>query len=56
VRNAQGVDFLLGTGFSDLQRDSPPAIGALVSYTHRGHTADGVPRFASFLRVRSEHF
>jgi len=56
VRSAAGVDFLLGTGFSDAQRDSPPAIGTLVSYTHRGHTADGVPRFASFLRVRSEHF
>jgi DNA ligase-1 len=56
VRNAQGVDFLLGSGFSDAQRDSPPAIGTLVSYTHRGVTADGVPRFASFLRVRSEHF
>ena len=33
-----------------------PAVGTLVSYTHRGLTADGVPRFASFLRVRSEHF
>lgn len=55
VRNSAGVEFLLGTGFSDAQRDSPPAIGTLVSYTHRGHTADGVPRFASFLRERSEH-
>jgi len=56
VRSEQGVEFLLGTGFSDAQRDSPPAIGTLVSYTHRGHTAGGVPRFASFLRLRSEHF
>ena len=56
VRSSAGVDFLLGTGFSDAQRDAPPAIGTLVSYTHRGHTADGVPRFASFLRLRSEHF
>jgi DNA ligase-1 len=56
VRSADGVDFLLGTGFSDAQRDAPPAIGTLVSYTHLGYTADGVPRFASFLRVRSEHF
>jgi DNA ligase 1 len=56
VRTALGVEFLLGTGFSDAQRDRPPAVGTLVSYTHRGHTAAGVPRFASFLRVRSEHF
>ena len=56
VRSEQGVEFLLGTGFSDAQRDSPPAIGTLVSYTHRGHTAGSVPRFASFLRLRSEHF
>jgi DNA ligase-1 len=52
VRNEQGVDFLLGTGFSDAEREHPPAVGRLVSYTHRGHTADGVPRFASFLRLR----
>jgi DNA ligase-1 len=51
VRSAQGVSFLIGTGFSDAQRRSPPAIGALVTFSHRGFTADGVPRFASFLRV-----
>ena len=52
VRSAHGVDFVLGTGFSDAQREQPPAIGTLVSYTHRGTTAAGVPRFASFLRLR----
>jgi len=56
VRSTAGVEFMLGTGFSDAQRDSPPAVGTLVSYTHSGFTADGVPRFASFLRERSEHF
>jgi DNA ligase 1 len=56
VRSEQGVNFLLGIGFSDAQREAPPALGTLVSYTHRGFTADGVPRFASFLRLRSEHF
>jgi DNA ligase-1 len=52
LRTAQGVEFALGTGFSDAQRDDPPAVGSLVSFTHRGFTADGVPRFASLLRVR----
>ncbi len=56
VRSAAGVDFLLGTGFSDAERESPPPLGSWVTFTHRGVTADGVPRFASFLRVRSEHF
>ena len=52
LRTPQGVEFTLGTGFSDAQREAPPAVGSVVSFTHRGFTADGVPRFASFLRVR----
>ena len=52
MRTAQGVEFLLGTGFSDAQREQPPLPGSVVTYTHRGSTAGGVPRFASFLRVR----
>ena len=52
VRTAEGVEFLLGTGLSDLQRDDPPPIGAVVTFSYRGRTAAGVPRFASFLRLR----
>lgn len=52
VRSAAGVDFLLGTGFSDAERESTPPPGSWVTFTHRGVTADGAPRFASFLRVR----
>lgn len=52
VRTAAGREFMLGTGFSDAQREAPPAIGAVVTYTHRGHTDSGLPRFASFLRLR----
>jgi DNA ligase-1 len=54
VRNAQGARFALGSGFSDAQRADPPAIGALVTYTYRGTTAAGTPRFATFLRVRAD--
>ena len=50
VRNAEGVAFNIGTGFSDAERDNPPPPGTLISYTHRGHTDGGVPRFASYLR------
>lgn len=52
LRTDQGVDFLLGTGMSDAERATPPALGSQVSFRHRGFTADGVPRFASFLRLR----
>jgi DNA ligase-1 len=46
--------FKLGTGFSDAQRQSPPAIGARVTYRFRGLNDSGIPRFASFLRVRED--
>jgi DNA ligase-1 len=46
--------FKLGTGFSDAQRQTPPAIGALVTYRFRGFNDSGIPRFASFMRVRSD--
>jgi len=52
VRTPEGIEFSIGTGFSDAQRAEPPPIGSVVSYTHRGRTAGEVPRFASFLRVR----
>lgn len=52
VRTDAGVEFLIGTGFSDAQRESPPPLGSVVTFTHRGTTAGGVPRFASYLRLR----
>jgi DNA ligase-1 len=52
VRTQAGAEFNLGTGFSDAVRESPPMPGTVVSYRHRGHTDSGLPRFASFLRVR----
>jgi DNA ligase-1 len=54
VETADGKRFQIGTGFSDAQRASPPAIGTLVTYTHRGLTKNGLPRFASYLRVRDK--
>jgi DNA ligase-1 len=54
VRSDAGVVFEIGTGFSDAERARPPATGTRISYTHRGYTPTGVPRFASFLRVRDD--
>jgi DNA ligase-1 len=52
VADAEGRTFHLGNGFTDAERDNPPAIGSLVTYRYRGLTQKGLPRFASFLRVR----
>ncbi len=50
-----GKRFNLGTGFSDAVRRSPPAIGALVTYRYRELNPNGLPRFASYLRVREAY-
>jgi len=47
-----GLRFKIGSGFSDLQRLKPPQIGAVITFKHYGFTARGVPRFASFLRIK----
>jgi DNA ligase 1 len=52
VEDTDGRRFRIGTGFSDADRENPPAIGATLSYRYRGLTASGLPRFPSFLRVR----
>ncbi len=54
VRAPQGAEFNIGTGLTDALRANPPPIGSNVTYTYRGVTANGLPRFASFLRVRLE--
>ena len=51
VKSADDQRFNHGTGLSDAQRKTPPAIGSKVTYTYRDVTPSGKPRFASFLRV-----
>ncbi|ABM37328.1 DNA ligase [Polaromonas naphthalenivorans] len=46
--------FKLGTGFSDAQRQNPPAVGTRITYRFRGLNDSGIPRFASFMRVRED--
>lgn len=47
-----GQRFALGAGLSDALRRNPPPVGAWVTYRYRERTPSGLPRFASFLRVR----
>ena len=52
MRLPDGRLLALSSGLSDQHRASPPPIGAQVTYRYRGLTRTGLPRFASFLRVR----
>ena len=52
VQMPSGQRFALGSGLSDAQRRNPPPLGAWVTYRYRDRTPSGLPRFASFLRVR----
>lgn len=52
VELADGTKFSVGTGFSDAQRERPPAVGSLVAFRYQELTEGGVPRFPSFLGVR----
>lgn len=54
VELADGTKFSVGTGFSDAQRERPPAIGSLISFRYQELTEAGVPRFPSFLGVRCD--
>ena len=54
VRNQQGTEFSIGTGFTDAERANPPPVGSIITYKYHGYTNNGVPRFASFLRIREE--
>jgi len=54
LRLDSGIAFNLGSGFSDAQRRHPPPIGAVVTFKYKGFTKNGIPRFASFMRVRKD--
>jgi DNA ligase-1 len=55
VETAAGLRFRIGTGFSDAERRNPPAPGCWVTYHYIGlNEASGIPRFASFMRVRED--
>ena len=52
VQTPSGQGFALGAGLTDAQRRDPPPVGAWVTYRYRDRTPSGLPRFASFVRVR----
>ena len=55
VKTNDGITFKIGSGFSDAQRENPPAIGTIISYKYNGKTQAGIPRFARFFRIREAY-
>jgi DNA ligase-1 len=51
VEMANGIRFEVGTGFTDAEREQPPAISSTITFRYQELSPAGVPRFASFLRV-----
>ena len=54
VETDDGKRFRIGSGFSDAERADPPAIGSIVTFKYHGRTKNGLPRFASFLRIADQ--
>ncbi len=53
-KNGEQIQFKIGTGFSTLNRQHPPPIGSVVTFKYYGFYPSGIPKFPSFLRVRSD--
>ncbi|MBE0502315.1 MAG: DNA ligase [Desulfuromonadales bacterium] len=54
VKLDDGKEFKIGSGFNDDERNSPPPIGAVVTFKFYGRYASGLPKFPSFLRIRRD--
>lgn len=49
-----GKQFKVGTGFSDAERESPPAVGTVITFAYFELTNDHIPRFPTYSRVRPD--
>jgi DNA ligase-1 len=54
VELPNGLTFAVGSGFSDAERQSPPPVGSAITYRYQEMTDRGVPRFPSFVRMRTD--
>lgn len=54
VQLSDGTTFSVGTGLSDAQRNKPPSIGTTITFRYQELSDRGVPRFPSFVRVRTD--
>ena len=49
-----GVQFAVGSGFTDAERNHPPAVGSTITFRYQELSDRGVPRFPTFVRVRTD--
>jgi DNA ligase-1 len=54
VELPDGTKFSVGTGFSDAERESPPAVGSLITFRYQELSEAGVPRFPSYVGVHED--
>ncbi|MCW5804858.1 MAG: DNA ligase [Deltaproteobacteria bacterium] len=47
-----GIQFNVGTGFKDAERENPVKIGAVITFRYQELTEDGVPRFPAWVGER----
>lgn len=55
VHTEKGVQFYIGTGFTDEMRLDPPQIGSRITFRYNGYTQNGKPKFARFIREKDEY-
>lgn len=53
-RNDEGVFFDIGSGFNEVDRKNPPAIGSKITYKFQEITKGGKPRFPVYMRLKEE--
>jgi len=52
VQLDNGLQFYVGSGFTDQLRKNPPEIGSKVTFRYNGYTSNGIPKFARYVRER----
>src|SRR5690242_17850897 len=50
IKSIIGIEFTIGTGFSDAQRKKPPKVGSVVTFKFQELSNSGTPRFPVYLR------
>jgi len=50
VREKDGTEFKIGSGFNSTQRENPPKVGTVVTFKFQGRSTNGIPRFPIFMR------
>jgi len=52
VKMDSGIEFSVGTGLSDAERENPPAVGSWITISYQELTDGNVPRFPSYIGAR----